>query len=42
MPEGARMVIGMGVMHDEQMTRMAVMGMESQLGKLEARFIRRG
>ena len=37
-PEGARMVITMDVMHDEQMTRLAVMGMESQLRRLEARF----
>ena len=38
---GARMVVTMDLMHDEQMTRLAVMGMESQLGRLEARFARR-
>jgi uncharacterized protein YndB with AHSA1/START domain len=42
LPEGARMVITMDVMHDEQMTRMALMGMESQLGRLEERFRRAG
>ncbi len=35
---GARMVVTMDVMHDEQMTQMAVMGMESQLARLERRF----
>ena len=35
---GARMVVTMDVMHDEQMTQMAVMGMESQLARLEGRF----
>ena len=35
---GARMVVTMDVMHDEQMTRMAVMGMESQLARLAQRF----
>ena len=38
---GTRMVVTMDVMHDEQMTRMAMMGMESQLARLEARFARR-
>jgi len=37
-PEGARMTVTMDVMHDERMTRLAVMGMESQLARLEARF----
>lgn len=41
-PEGARMVVAMEVMHDDRMTRLAVMGMESQLGRLEVRFRRAG
>ena len=41
-PEGARMVITMDVMHDEHMTRMATVGMESQLARLEIRFGRAG
>lgn len=40
-PGGARMVITMDVMHDERMTRLAVMGMESQLDRIAARFARR-
>ena len=40
-PGGARMVITMDVMHDERMTRLAVMGMESQLDRAAARFARR-
>jgi uncharacterized protein YndB with AHSA1/START domain len=39
-PEGARMIVTLDVMHDEQMTRMAELGMAQQLGKLEARFRR--
>jgi uncharacterized protein YndB with AHSA1/START domain len=37
-PDGARMAITMDVMHDEQMTRLAQTGMESQLGRLEGRY----
>jgi uncharacterized protein YndB with AHSA1/START domain len=33
-PQGVRMVLMLDAMHDEQWTRMAVMGWESQLGKL--------
>ena len=41
-PDGARMVITMDVMHDAEMTRLAVMGMESQLARLESRFDKAG
>ncbi len=34
-PEGVRMVLTLDAMHDEQWTRMAVMGWEQELGKLE-------
>jgi uncharacterized protein YndB with AHSA1/START domain len=34
-PDGVRMVIIFDAMHDESWTNMAVMGWESQLGKLE-------
>jgi len=33
-----RMVVTLDPMHDEQMTRMATMGFESQVGKLDKRF----
>jgi uncharacterized protein YndB with AHSA1/START domain len=35
-PEGVRMVLTFDAMHDEQWTRLAVMGWESELGKLAA------
>lgn len=34
MPQGVRLVLTLDAMHDEQWTRMAVMGWESELGKL--------
>jgi uncharacterized protein YndB with AHSA1/START domain len=37
-PDGARMVVTMDVMHSDEMTRMAVLGWESQLEKLRGRF----
>jgi uncharacterized protein YndB with AHSA1/START domain len=33
-PQGARLVLTLDAMHDEQWTRLAVMGWESELGKL--------
>ena len=33
-PQGVRMVLTLDAMHDEQWTRLAVMGWESELGKL--------
>jgi uncharacterized protein YndB with AHSA1/START domain len=33
-PQGVRLVLTLDAMHDEQWTRMAVMGWESELGKL--------
>jgi len=33
-PEGVRMVLTLDAMHDEQWTKLAVMGWESELGKL--------
>ena len=36
-PEGVRMVMTLDAMHDEQWTKMAVMGWESELGKLAKR-----
>jgi hypothetical protein len=33
-PQGVRMVLTFTAMHDEQWTNMAVMGWESELGKL--------
>jgi hypothetical protein len=33
-----RMILTLDPMHDEQMTRMAVMGLTSQLSKLDKRF----
>ncbi|HEX6487388.1 MAG TPA: SRPBCC domain-containing protein [Candidatus Dormibacteraeota bacterium] len=38
--DGARMVLTMDAMHDDRMTRLAVMGMQSQLDRLAARFAR--
>jgi uncharacterized protein YndB with AHSA1/START domain len=36
LPEGVRMVLTLDAMHDEHWTRLAVMGWESELGKLAA------
>jgi uncharacterized protein YndB with AHSA1/START domain len=33
-PQGVRLVLTLDAMHDEQWTQMAVMGWESELGKL--------
>lgn len=40
-PGGVRMVLTMDAMHDEHWTRLAVMGWESELGKLAALLARR-
>jgi len=40
-PNGVRMVLTLDAMHDEQWTRLAVMGWESELGKL-ARLLKSG
>lgn len=34
-PHGVKMVLTLDAMHDEQWTQRAVMGWESELGKLE-------
>jgi len=36
-PEGVRMILTLDAMHDEQWTRLAVMGWESELDKLAKR-----
>jgi uncharacterized protein YndB with AHSA1/START domain len=36
LPQGVRMVLTLDAMHDEHWTRLAVMGWESELGKLAA------
>ena len=36
-PEGVRMILTLDAMHDEQWTRLAIMGWESELDKLAKR-----
>lgn len=42
MPDGVRIVLTFDAMHDDQWTRLAVMGRESELGRLAELISRRG